>query len=362
MQAMAVSSAKSAIKGKIMAMVLPVLLPLVLLISGFVILLGGAIAPSFDSGMDTLPSGTAQGLSPKTLRFKKPIQEELKAQGVSLAWTDLLLAHVEVETHGDAERYPDILQASESVKGANVTNALTTDQSIHYGVLAFKRQLEAVKDITGHNASPTSESDVNITSVLYNAPAFGPWLKSEHGGKWSVGANNTFYALILPKYGAGSGDKNYYQKILNYYDPSSGKARTGGSFTISGAKNAKDYFADVMNEAKKYQGRAYVWGGSNPSTGFDCSGLVQWAFAKAGITLPRTSQQQYSAVKHIGASDAKQGDLIFFSGTNPSQSGMTHVGIYLGNGQMFNAQDNGVRIDKVSDWTALYPAYYGSLK
>ena len=51
----------------------------------------------------------------------------------------------------------------------------------------------------------------------------------------------------------------------------------------------------VMNEALKYQGWKYVYGGSNPNTSFDCSGLTQWCYGKAGISLPRTAQAQYDA-------------------------------------------------------------------
>lgn len=176
----------------------------------------------------TVQSGTAKGLSKEVTRFRKPIEAELIKQGVGKEWTDLVLAHVEVETHGQAEKYPDILQASESVNGQ--TNVLSTEQSIHYGVKAFAKTLKQVEDITGHKAKPTDEGDVNISTVLYNAPAFGPWLKKKYGGKWSIKANDDFYANVLPGFGAGPGDKKYYQHVLNYYDPKTGKAPTGKDY------------------------------------------------------------------------------------------------------------------------------------
>ncbi len=79
-----------------------------------------------------------------------------------------------------------------------------------------------------------------------------------------------------------------------------------------------------MNEALKYQGWDYVYGGSNPNTSFDCSGLVQWCYGKAGISLPRTAQA---------------GDLVFFHSTYNAGTYVTHVGIYVGNNQMYHAGD-----------------------
>ncbi|EAE0538198.1 NlpC/P60 family protein, partial [Listeria monocytogenes] len=95
----------------------------------------------------------------------------------------------------------------------------------------------------------------------------------------------------------------------------------------------------IMNEALKYEGYPYVFGGSSPSTSFDCSGLVQWCYGNAGITLPRTAQTQYDATTHIPLSEAKAGDLVFFHSTYNSGSYVTHIGIYVGNNRMFHAGD-----------------------
>ncbi len=93
----------------------------------------------------------------------------------------------------------------------------------------------------------------------------------------------------------------------------------------------------VMNEALKYQGWKYVYGGSNPNTSFDCSGLTQWCYGKAGVSLPRTAQAQYDATQHIPLSQAQAGDLVFFHSTYNTSDYVTHVGIYVGNNQMYHA-------------------------
>jgi cell wall-associated NlpC family hydrolase len=89
-------------------------------------------------------------------------------------------------------------------------------------------------------------------------------------------------------------------------------------------------------------GTPYIWGGETPGVGFDCSGLVQAAYAAAGITLPRTAQAQYDATAMLGPGDQLEaGDLVFF-GTSPSD--VTHVGIYTGESQMVDAPDSGAEV------------------
>ena len=69
----------------------------------------------------------------------------------------------------------------------------------------------------------------------------------------------------------------------------------------------------IMDEALKYEGFPYVFGGSSPSTSFDCSGLVQWCYAKASIQLPRTAQAQYDATTHILLSSKRKLETWSFS-------------------------------------------------
>ncbi|WP_304438244.1 C40 family peptidase [Lysinibacillus sp. FJAT-14745] len=123
----------------------------------------------------------------------------------------------------------------------------------------------------------------------------------------------------------------------------------------SGAGTASS--GDAISTAKQFLGRSYVWGGSNPSTGFDCSGLVQWSYKQAGVSLPRTASQQYLATQHISASEASVGDLVFFS----YGSGIAHVGIYLGNNTMIDAQNKGVVIESL-DWWNQYLVGFGRIQ
>ena len=96
------------------------------------------------------------------------------------------------------------------------------------------------------------------------------------------------------------------------------------------------HFATMIAEAEKYLGYPYVWGGSSPSTSFDCSGFVCWVINHSGWNLGRTSAQGlFNACTPISRSNARPGDLIFFQGTYDT-SGVSHVGIYVGNNRMIH--------------------------
>lgn len=109
----------------------------------------------------------------------------------------------------------------------------------------------------------------------------------------------------------------------------------------------------IIETAKKYMGVPYVWGGMTPS-GFDCSGLVQYVFAENGMSIPRTTSLQYKVGTYVARSNLKPGDLVFF---DTSGNGVSHVGIYMGNGQFIHSSSSkGVTISNLSNsyWNARY--------
>ena len=117
------------------------------------------------------------------------------------------------------------------------------------------------------------------------------------------------------------------------YDP-------GSDYTIPGEALSDPAFAALITEAEKYLGYPYVWGGSSPSTSFDCSGFVCWVYTHSGVyNLPRTTANGIlNQCTRVSAADARPGDLIFFQGTY-NTSGASHVGIYVGNGMMIHCGD-----------------------
>jgi murein DD-endopeptidase len=93
--------------------------------------------------------------------------------------------------------------------------------------------------------------------------------------------------------------------------------------------------------AAQLVGKAYRYGGASPSTGFDCSGLVQYSFGQAGQRLPRSTDDQRRASQRIRVSELRRGDLIFFDQEGKKNS---HVGIYVGNGEFVHAPSSGKRV------------------
>jgi cell wall-associated NlpC family hydrolase len=88
-------------------------------------------------------------------------------------------------------------------------------------------------------------------------------------------------------------------------------------------------------------GVPYRWGGSSPASGFDCSGLVYWAYGRVGIELPHSSYALYGEGRHVARSRMRRGDLLFFAG-------LGHVGVYLGHGRMVHAPHSGRLVEVVS--------------
>ena len=110
----------------------------------------------------------------------------------------------------------------------------------------------------------------------------------------------------------------------------------------------------AIEEASKYIGTDYKWGGSTPQTGFDCSGLMQWAYAQSGVQIPRVTYTQIEAPNGIEVADRaalKPGDLIFFSNAGD----VHHVGMYLGDDKFLHAPSTG-DVVKVSDLNEPYYA------
>ena len=118
-------------------------------------------------------------------------------------------------------------------------------------------------------------------------------------------------------------------------------ANSGGEYTdydIPGEALSNERFANMIREAEKYLGYPYVWGGSNPSTSFDCSGFVCWVINNCGNgwSVGRTTADGLMAYCDIiPAEEAQPGDLIFFQGTYAT-AGASHVGIYVGGGMMIH--------------------------
>lgn len=264
-------------------------------------------------------------VSAEVLAHKSLLEKYAREYGIE-EYINVLIAIIQVESGGTLE---DVMQSSESL--GLPPNSLSTEESIKQGCKYFSElvasaeakdcDLNAViqsynygggfldyvssrgKKYTFELAESFARDKSGGTKVTYTNP-----IAVEKNGGWRYNYGNMFYVLVVSQY-------------------------------LTVAQFDDETVQAIMNEALKYEGWRYVFGGASPTTSFDCSGLVQWCFGKAGISMPRTAQEQYNVTQHIPLSEAKAGDLVFFHSTYNAGTYITHVGIYQGNNRMFHAGD-----------------------
>lgn len=117
--------------------------------------------------------------------------------------------------------------------------------------------------------------------------------------------------------------------------------------TVSQAVPARAKRLAVLATAKRYFGIRYKWGGNTPSEGMDCSGYTRYVYRQHGVNLPRVSRDQYRFSRKIKASQAVAGDLVFLGWP------IHHVGIYVGDGYMYDAPRTGKTIGKHKIWSPI---------
>lgn len=157
----------------------------------------------------------------------------------------------------------------------------------------------------------------------------------------------TTYKSIMSTNGLKSTKLKIGQKLKVGSKVATAKKTTTQAASVNGNK--------VISVAKKHLGTRYVFGGSTPS-GFDCSGFVSYVFSKSGKPMGRQTAAGFYK-KAIKVSSPKAGDLVFFS--NTYKKGISHVGIYIGNGKMINASGSKVNISSIHSgyWKSKFTGY-----
>jgi len=279
---------------------------------------------SSDSG-DSIHDIDSISVTADVLKHQPMVEKYAQEYGIS-EYVSTLLAIIQVESGG---KLPDVMQSSESL--GLPPNSLDTEASIKQGTKYFSDLLRSVEKNGG---------DINVVIQAYNyGGAFIDYV-AKRGSQYNFELAENF-----AKERSG-GSKVTYSNPIAVKKNGGWRYRYGNMFYVDlvGQYFISRQFDDelvqsVMDEALKYEGYPYVFGGDNPSTSFDCSGLTQWSYRKAGVNLPRTAQQQYDATESIPLSKARPGDLVFFHSTYSAGTYVTHVGIYLGNDQMYQAGD-----------------------
>lgn len=135
---------------------------------------------------------------------------------------------------------------------------------------------------------------------------------------------------------------------------------TTSSKTVTSTSSTLSAGSDVVSYAKKYIGYKYVYGGTSPSSGFDCSGFTYYVYNSCGYSLSRSCQVQANSGTAVSRKNLSAGDLVFFD--NGSNGSIGHVGIYIGGGQFIHAENSrtGVRTDTLN--SGYYNKYYYSAR
>lgn len=292
-----------------------------------IVLYSGVFLSDDDSGSSSI---TVPGLnlSEEVLQYQAIVEQYAQEYGIS-DYVPYLLAIMQAESGGKGS---DVMQASESL--GLPPNTLGTDESIRQGCRYLSSLIQSVN---------ARECDINTAIQAYNFGGQYISYVSDNGKKHSYTLAENF-----AKEKSGG-------RTVTYTNPIA-VARNGGwryaygnqfyveivSQYLAVASFDNETVQIIMNEALKYEGWKYVYGGANPNTSFDCSGLTQWCYAKAGISLPRTAQAQYDATRHIPMSEARPGDLVFFHSTYDAGDYVTHVGIYVSPTKMYHAGSSGI--------------------
>lgn len=280
-----------------------------------------------DSGISNIHYGGVN-VSAEVLAHKPMVEKYAKEYGVE-EYVNILLAIIQVESGGTAE---DVMQSSESL--GLPPNSLSTEESIKQGVKYFSELLASSERLS-----------VDLESVIQSYNYGGGFLGyvANRGNKYTFelaqsfskeysGGEKVSYPnpIAIPVNGGwryNYGNQFYVQLVSQYLTDTSPTEFDDETVQV------------IMDEALKYEGFPYVFGGASPTTSFDCSGLIQWVYDKAGISLPHVAQDQYDATQEISMEEAQAGDLIFFHSTYNAGTYVTHVAIYLEGNRFYHAGD-----------------------
>ncbi|KKI92191.1 hypothetical protein WQ54_10820 [Bacillus sp. SA1-12] len=285
----------------------------------------------FEAEMSTKGTGGTAQLTSEVLRYEPLVQKYAIEYGVG-DYVRLILAIIQQESAG---RHLDVMQSSESI-GLPPGAITDPEYSIQVGVKYFSEVMKQAK------------GDIYLALQAYNFGNGFVEYALERGG-YSKEVAIQFSHMMADKMGwSRYGDVDYTKNVLRYYnDGNNSVVDTGYSTQIFNVK-------EVHNIMKKFLGLPYVWGGRTPALGgFDCSGLLEYAFAQVGIDMYGTAQSQYNKTVPIPEDQIKPGDLVFFS---TYKSGPSHVGMYVGEGKFINANSsNGTSYSSVEEWKDFYP-------
>lgn len=312
-----------------------------LVIGTFIIGIASFITLKFSSEASA-PYAKTKKIPESVLRHEETILKYMKKYNISEEYLPYILAQATQESYG---KEPDIFQASESKYGGRMGMIKTVEESIEH---AMKRWREIMDDIEKRRLV----FSVELVLQTYNfGSGYLSWIE-EHGKKWTEENAMSFSTHMLQTLNGWSysvyGDIKYIEHIYRYLDLE----------VIEDEKFVSDEFDNIddetirviIEEAYKYLDVPYQLSGNDPPNCIDCSAFTMRVYSKVGISFAWNALAQYNAVTQNGKNvkteieELQVGDLVFFKGTYDTSDWITHVGIYIGNGRMINAQLPKVKI------------------
>ena len=297
------------------AVTVPVIVA-VLLIAVFIAALG-ATAPGGDASCPSAPGGTARARIPAA--YLALYQQAEARYGVP--W-NVLAAVGSIESDHGRGPHPGITSSTNHAGAA--------------GPMQFMPGTWAAFGVDGNG-----DGHKNVYDPVDAIPAAAAYLK--HNGA----PDHMERALYQYNHATW-----YVQKVLHRAAEYARDSRPCTRLPIAASGRA----AIAVNAALRQIGTPYSWGGGNvngpargfgrgaATVGFDCSSLVQYAWHQAGITIPRTTQEQWRTLPHVPAAHARPGDLVFFRGSHGTAAAPGHVGMVIGPGRMVEAPRTGLKV------------------
>ena len=226
-----------------------------------------------------------------------------------------------------------------------IVGIASTTSGDGYWLVASDGGVFSFGDARFHGSTGNIRLAKPIVGMSSDSAGNGYWLVASDGGLFSFGGSG-FAGSVSGRDGSGTvavqADGPGYDEVQHdgsVWDFAPGQAPSRAQINVPASASVA---ATAVSVALSQVGKPYVYGAAGPNA-FDCSGLAQYAYARAGVPLPRYSGQQLVDTRPVSAASLQPGDLVFF------YPGATHVGIYVGNGAMVDAPHTGaaVRVESI---------------